>query len=111
MWNAPTATVCGPWGILPRPPSAQERSCQLAEAVERKALPTGTRGGPNGWKRTGYRRPCTPIGRDRYFHKLFAVDTVPPDLGRPTMAQLEKAMQGHVLAGAELVRTYEKKGY
>jgi phosphatidylethanolamine-binding protein (PEBP) family uncharacterized protein len=51
-----------------------------------------------------------PIGRHRYFHKLFALDTVLPDLGRPTKAQLEKAMQRHVLAGAELVGTYEKKG-
>jgi phosphatidylethanolamine-binding protein (PEBP) family uncharacterized protein len=50
-------------------------------------------------------------GRHRYFHKLYALDTVLADLGRPTKAQLEKAMQGHVLAGAELVRTYEKKGY
>jgi hypothetical protein len=41
------------------------------------------------------------------FHKLYALDTVLPDLGRPTKAQLEKAMQGHVLAQAELVGTYQ----
>jgi Raf kinase inhibitor-like YbhB/YbcL family protein len=81
---------------------------QLAEAVERKALPTGTREGLNDWKRTGYGGPCPPIGRHRYFHKLFALDTALPDLGRPTKAQLEKAMQRHVLVRAELVGTYEK---
>jgi phosphatidylethanolamine-binding protein (PEBP) family uncharacterized protein len=33
-----------------------------------------------------------------------------PDLGRPTKAQLERAMQGHVLARAELIATYAKQG-
>jgi Raf kinase inhibitor-like YbhB/YbcL family protein len=95
------------WVLYNLPPTVG----QLAEAVERKALPTGTREGLNDWKRTGYGGPCPPIGRHRYFHKLYALDTVLPDLGRPTKAQLEKAMQGHVLAGAELVGTYEKKGH
>jgi Raf kinase inhibitor-like YbhB/YbcL family protein len=94
------------WVLYNLPPTAG----QLPEAVERKALPTGTREGLNDWKRTGYGGPCPPIGRHRYVHKLFALDTVLPDLGRPTKAQLEKAMQGHVLAQAELVGTYEKKG-
>jgi Raf kinase inhibitor-like YbhB/YbcL family protein len=95
------------WVLYNLPPTVG----QLAEAVERKALPTGTREGLNDWKRTGYGGPCPPIGRHRYFHKVYALDTVLPDLGRPTKAQLEKAMQGHVLAGAELVGTYEKKGH
>ena len=94
------------WVLYNLPPTAG----QLGEAVERKVLPTGTREGLNDWKRTGYGGPCPPIGRHRYFHKLFALDTVLPDLGRPSKTQLEKAMQGHVLAGAELVGTYEKKG-
>jgi Raf kinase inhibitor-like YbhB/YbcL family protein len=94
------------WVLYNLPPSAG----QLAEAVEPKALPTGTREGLNDWKRTGYGGPCPPIGRHRYFHKLYALDTVLPDLGRPTKAQLETAMQGHVLAAAELVGTYEKRG-
>ena len=94
------------WVLYNLPPTAS----QLAEAVEQKALPTGTREGLNDWKRTCYGGPCPPIGRHRYFHKLFALDTVLPDLGRPSKTQLEKAMQGHVLAQAELVGTYEKKG-
>jgi Raf kinase inhibitor-like YbhB/YbcL family protein len=95
------------WVLYNLPPTAG----QLAEAVEPKALPTGTLEGLNDWKRTGYGGPCPPIGRHRYFHKLYALDTILPDLGGPTKAQLEKAMQGHVLAGAELVGTYEKKGH
>jgi Raf kinase inhibitor-like YbhB/YbcL family protein len=79
----------------------------LTEAVER--LPPGTRDGLNDWKRTGYGGPCPPIGRHRYFHKLYALDVVLPDLGTPDKAALERAMQGHVLGQAELVGTYQKQ--
>lgn len=72
-------------------------------------LPAGTREGLNDWKRTGYGGPCPPIGRHRYFHRLYALDTVLPDLGQPTRAQLAAAMRGHVLAEAELMGTYEKR--
>ncbi len=73
------------------------------------ALPAGTREGLNDWKRTGYGGPCPPIGRHRYFHKLYALDAMLPDLGRPEKAQIEKAMQGHILAQAELIGTYQKR--
>lgn len=72
-------------------------------------LPAGTRQGKNDWKRTGYGGPCPPIGRHRYFFKLYALDTELPDLREPTKAQLEAAMKGHILAQAELMGTYEKK--
>jgi len=74
-----------------------------------RSLPAGTREGLNDWKRTGYRGPCPPVGRHRYFLKLFALDSALGDLGTPTKAQLEKAMEGHVLAKAELVGTYQKQ--
>ena len=80
----------------------------LPEAVTPGALPTGTREGRNDWKRTGYGGPCPPIGRHRYFHKLYALDVVLPDLRQPTKAELERAMQGHVLGKAELMGTYQK---
>ncbi len=83
-------------------------STELPEAVATAALPAGTREGLNDWKRTGYGGPCPPIGRHRYFHKLYALDAVLPDLGTPTKAQVEKAMEGHVLAKTELMGTYEK---
>jgi len=82
----------------------------LPEGVERKDLPEGTREGLNDWKRTGYGGPCPPVGRHRYFHKLYALDAVLSDLGTPTKALLEKSMEGHVLAKAELVGTYQKRG-
>jgi hypothetical protein len=82
----------------------------LPEAVSPAALPANTREGLNDWGRTGYGGPCPPIGRHRYFHKLYALDTVLPDLVHPRKAALEKAMQGHILAQAVLVGTYQKKG-
>ena len=81
----------------------------LPEAVQSSALPSGTHEGVNDWDRTGYGGPCPPIGRHRYYHKLYALDTVLPDLKRPKKAALEKAMQGHVLAEATLIGTYHKR--
>ncbi|MGR9072653.1 MAG: YbhB/YbcL family Raf kinase inhibitor-like protein, partial [Gammaproteobacteria bacterium] len=71
-------------------------------------LPEGTKQGKNDWKRTGYGGPCPPIGRHRYFHKLYALDTVLPDLHSPTKAQLVEAMEGHILEQAELIGTYQR---
>jgi len=82
----------------------------LAIAIDPSALPAGTREGLNDWGRTGYGGPCPPIGRHRYFHKLYALDIVLPDLGRPRKAALEKAMQGHILGEAVLIGTYQKRG-
>ena len=80
----------------------------LAEGITAAQLPAGTREGLNDWKRTGYDGPCPPVGRHRYFHKLYALDAVLPDLGRPDKARLLKAIEGHVLARAELIGTYER---
>jgi Raf kinase inhibitor-like YbhB/YbcL family protein len=81
----------------------------LPEGITAKTLPAGTLEGLNDWKKTGYRGPCPPVGRHRYFHKLYALDTKLPDLNRPTRTALQKAMEGHVLAKAELVGTYRPK--
>jgi hypothetical protein len=81
----------------------------LVEAIAAGALPPGTREGLNDWGRTGYGGPCPPIGRHRYFHKLYALDTVLPDLKRPKKAELEKAMHGHIVAEAVLIGTYQKR--
>jgi Raf kinase inhibitor-like YbhB/YbcL family protein len=92
------------WVLYDIPPSASS----LAEAVEPGDLPKGAREGLNDWKRTGYGGPCPPVGRHRYFHKLYALDVTLGDLGRPTKARLEAAMKGHIVAQAELVGTYQR---
>lgn len=93
------------WVLYNLPPQATE----LAKGVAVKDLPAGTLQGVNDWRRTGYGGPCPPMGRHRYFHKLFALDAKLPDLKHPTKAALEKAMQGHVLAQAELMGLYQKR--
>jgi Raf kinase inhibitor-like YbhB/YbcL family protein len=80
----------------------------LPEDGSVKGLPEGTLNGLNDWKRTGYGGPCPPIGTHRYFHKLYALDIVLPDLNNPTKKQLEKAMEGHILKKAELVGLYHR---
>jgi Raf kinase inhibitor-like YbhB/YbcL family protein len=91
------------WVLYDLPPDAGG----LAEGV--RQLPAGTREGVNDWRRTGWGGPCPPIGRHRYFFKLYALDRELPDLGRPTKAELEKAMDGKILAKAELMGTYQKR--
>ena len=75
-----------------------------------RPLPAGTREGTNDWKRTGYGGPCPPIGRHRYFFKLYALDTSLGQLQEPDKAQLEQAMKGHVLDTVQLIGTYQKQG-
>lgn len=91
------------WLLYNIPPDTHS----LAEAINPSALPAGTAEGLNDWKRTGYGGPCPPIGRHRYFFKLYALDTV-LDLNKPTKAKLEAAMQGHVIAEGQLLGTYQK---
>jgi Raf kinase inhibitor-like YbhB/YbcL family protein len=91
------------WILYNLPPPAPG----LASGVSDAELPPGTKQGLNDWKRVGYRGPCPPIGRHRYFHKLYALDAELPDLGTPTKAAVERAMAGHVVASAELVGTYQ----
>jgi len=92
------------WVLYNLPPGV----AGLPEGVAPRDLPEGARQGVNDWKRVGYGGPCPPIGRHRYFHKLYALDTVLPDLGAPTKAKLAKAMQGHILAEVELIGTYQR---
>ena len=92
------------WVLYNLPPTATG----LAEAIGPKDLPPGTLEGTNDWKRTGYGGPCPPIGRHRYFFKLYALDSTLPDLNRPTRDALLKAMEGHILQQTEMIGTYQK---
>jgi Raf kinase inhibitor-like YbhB/YbcL family protein len=88
VWNIPGDTRTIPAGSLPD------------RAVE----------GRNSWGRAEYGGPAPPSGTHRYFFKVYAVDTT-LDL-RPTIgkAELERAMQGHVLAEAALMGMYTRGG-
>lgn len=92
------------WVVYNIPPE----SAGLVESASPGNLPRGAVEGRNSWKRMGYGGPCPPVGRHRYFHKLYALDAVLPDLAQPTLGALSKAMEGHVLGRFELVGTYQR---
>ena len=92
------------WVLYNLPPNVNG----LPECVEARKLPSGTLQGINDWSRTGYGGPCPPVGGHRYFHKLYALNTILPDVKNSTKAILEKAMQGHVIAQAELIGRYQR---
>lgn len=94
------------WVLFNIPPDVNA----LPEGATAGGLPPGSTEGLNDWQRIGYGGPCPPVGRHRYFHKLYALDTVLPAMDRPTKQDIEVAMQGHVIAQAELVGTCIKSG-
>jgi Raf kinase inhibitor-like YbhB/YbcL family protein len=91
------------WVLYNIPPEVKG----LPEDADRVGLPPEVVSGLNDFKRTRYGGPCPPIGRHRYFHKLYALDTV-LDLKKATKPDVEQAMEGHVLATTELIGTYQK---
>jgi len=80
----------------------------FGEDAAHGSLPAGTVVGMNDWEKAEWGGPCPPIGRHRYFFKLYALDTVLSGLSSPKKKDLEKAMEGHILAQAELMGTYQK---
>jgi Raf kinase inhibitor-like YbhB/YbcL family protein len=90
VYNIPAATVA------------------LAENASKKGLPKGAVQGKNDWGKAEYGGPCPPIGRHRYFFKLYALDTELTGLSSPTKGDIERAMSGHVLDSGELIGTYQK---
>ena len=80
----------------------------LEENIAAASLPAGTKEGINDWGRKGYGGPCPPIGKHRYFFKLYALDTVLTDLQKATKVEVEQAFKGRILAKAQLVGTYER---
>ncbi|WP_278540279.1 YbhB/YbcL family Raf kinase inhibitor-like protein [Oxalobacter formigenes] len=93
------------WVLYNLPPEAGS----LPEAVQDKDLPKGTLIGTNDRQFAGYSGPCPPIGTHRYFFKLYAMDTVLPDMGNTTKAEVVKKMEGHILAQTEMIGLYVKK--
>ena len=92
------------WVLCNIPPDINS----LAEHITSATLPSGAIEGINDWQRPGYGGPCPPIGRHRYFHKLYALDSVLEGLYQATKADVEAAMQGHIIVQAELIGTCQK---
>lgn len=82
----------------------------LPEGVPKDAdLPDGSRQGRNSWRKIGYGGPCPPSGTHRYFFKLYALDIVLTLASGATKDELLKAMEGHILANAELMGRYARR--
>ncbi|MCM2396605.1 YbhB/YbcL family Raf kinase inhibitor-like protein [Rhizobium sp. S95] len=78
----------------------------LAEGISR--LPGTSVTGVNSWNRHNYGGPCPPIGRHRYFFKLYAIDRLLDRLVPGSGEQVEAAMRGHVLSSTQIMGTYQK---
>jgi Raf kinase inhibitor-like YbhB/YbcL family protein len=81
---------------------------KLAENAAKSGLPNGAMQGSNDWGKQTYGGPCPPIGRHRYFFKLYALNTEMKGLGNPNKAQFEKAMEPYVVGTTQLIGTYQK---
>ncbi len=81
----------------------------VAEGGARSPVPSGAREGLNDGDEPGYDGPCPPIGRHRYFHTLYALDTMLPELGpKARRRDVDEAMQGHIMAAAQIMGTYQR---
>lgn len=89
------------WILWNIPPHTRE--------IKENRPPSGTVLGLNNWNRISYGGPCPPYGTHRYYFKLYALDTTLNLAPASTRADLERAMQGHILAQGELMGTYRRK--
>jgi Raf kinase inhibitor-like YbhB/YbcL family protein len=80
----------------------------LSENASKKGMPSGSAQGLNEGNKPAYMGPCPPIGSHRYFFKLYALDTVLTGLKNPKKADVQQAMQTHVVDSTQLIGTYQK---
>jgi Raf kinase inhibitor-like YbhB/YbcL family protein len=94
------------WVIYNLAPTTAELPEMVAPTEQ---LPGGAKQGLNDFRRVGYGGPCPPPGRPhRYFFKLYALDTALALRSRATKADLVRAMDGHILAEAQLMGTFRR---
>ena len=65
--------------------------------------------GINDFRENRYGGPCPPYGIHRYFFKVYALDVQLTLTTRTDRKDLERAMDGHVLAFGELVGKYMRR--
>ncbi len=94
------------WVLYNLPP----KTAGLPEGVTTaQRLPDGSRQGVNDFGKTGYGGPCPPPGKPhRYFFKLYALDRMIELPAGAKKQDLERAMQGRVLAQGRLVGKYQR---
>ena len=93
------------WVMYDIPSTVSKIPAQISPTEK---LPFGGTHGITDFKRLGYGGPCPPIGRHRYFFKLFALDTILNLPAGKTKTDIQKAMKDHILAETVLMGTYQK---
>jgi Raf kinase inhibitor-like YbhB/YbcL family protein len=80
----------------------------LPEGVEKQEqVSSGALQGRNDFRKIGYGGPCPPPGKPhRYYFKLYALDTKLGLKAGASKKDVEHAMQGHILAQAQLMGRY-----
>lgn len=92
------------WVLFNLPPNTTALPANLPKDAN---TANGAKQGLNDFRRIGYSGPCPPPGKPhRYIFTLYALDTELPDTAGATRAQIESAMQGHILARGELTARY-----
>lgn len=83
---------------------------ELQEGIPRtEILASGAKQGDGDSRKVGYDGPCPPAGKPhRYFFKVYALNGTPALPPKATKADLLVAMNGHVLAEAEVVGLYQR---
>ncbi len=87
------------WVVFNMPPDTA--------GIAENSTPPGVQGS-NGAGKAAYTGPCPPDREHRYFFKLYALDIMLDLPAGATKAQIEAAVQGHVLTQAELMGRYNR---
>ncbi len=77
------------------------------EMIQENSIP-GVEG-MNDFQRNSYGGPCPPSGVHRYVFKAYALDTRLDLPASSRKRDVEKAMEGHILAKGELVGRYRRR--
>jgi len=77
--------------------------------IAQGSVPPGAEQGENSWKRRNYGGPCPPSGRHRYYFRLFALKERLDLSPSATRKDLDRAMQGKIVARCELLGLYSRK--
>lgn len=101
--DAPSGTFTH-WVLWNLPAAAHELPENLPKTPQ---LPDGALQGRNDFGNAGYGGPCPPPGKPhRYFFRLYALDNAPALKPGASRGELERAMEGHILARGELRARY-----
>ena len=93
------------WVLFNIPPEETGLPGEISNAA---TLSNGAKHGTNDFRNLGYGGPCPPGGTHRYYFKLYALDTLLDLDSGATKAQVEDAMQGHILAQGQLMGKYQR---